>query len=40
MEIAENECPFCGDIYDNITLHLKECRFAPNDAEEQLREFR
>ncbi len=40
MELAENECPFCGDIYDNITLHFKVCRFAPIDGEEQLRKLR
>ncbi|MHA1932631.1 MAG: DUF2695 domain-containing protein [Promethearchaeota archaeon] len=37
---AENECPFCGDIYDNVTLHIKECRFAPNDGVEQYRKLR
>ena len=39
-ELAENECPFCGDIYDNVTLHLKECRFAPLDGVEQYRKLR
>ena len=26
------ECPFCGDIYDDLASHLRDCDLAPDDA--------
>ena len=26
------ECPFCGEIFDNLPSHIRECEFAPDDA--------
>jgi len=26
------ECPFCGEIFDNLASHIRECEFAPDDA--------
>ncbi len=31
-EFAEVECPFCGEIFDDLTSHIKNCEFAPDDA--------
>ena len=26
------ECPFCGDIYDDLASHIRDCDLAPDDA--------
>jgi predicted RNA-binding Zn-ribbon protein involved in translation (DUF1610 family) len=26
------ECPFCGEIYDDLASHIQNCEFAPDDA--------
>ena len=26
------ECPFCGDLHDDLRTHLPNCEFAPEDA--------
>lgn len=26
------ECPFCGDVFDDLRTHLANCEFAPEDA--------
>lgn len=26
------ECPFCGEIFDDVNTHINECEFAPDDA--------
>lgn len=26
------ECPFCGEIFDDIPSHIQNCEFAPDDA--------
>ena len=31
-EIAEVECPFCGELFDDLRSHIKNCEFAPDDA--------
>jgi hypothetical protein len=31
-EFAEVECPFCGELFDNLVSHLRTCEFAPDDA--------
>ena len=32
-EIADiTECPFCGEIFDNLSSHIQNCEFAPDDA--------
>jgi predicted RNA-binding Zn-ribbon protein involved in translation (DUF1610 family) len=32
-EFAEMECPFCGEIFDNLAVHIRECEFAPEDVD-------
>jgi hypothetical protein len=32
-EFAEMECPFCGEIFDNLATHIRECEFAPDDVD-------
>jgi predicted RNA-binding Zn-ribbon protein involved in translation (DUF1610 family) len=31
-ELASLECPFCGDIYDDLTSHIQDCELAPEDV--------
>jgi predicted RNA-binding Zn-ribbon protein involved in translation (DUF1610 family) len=31
-EFADVECPFCGEIFDDLRAHLPTCEFAPEDA--------
>jgi len=31
-EFADVECPFCGEIFDDLRTHLASCEFAPDDA--------
>ncbi|MFX1256713.1 MAG: hypothetical protein ACFFAN_02555 [Promethearchaeota archaeon] len=31
-EFAEVECPFCGELYDDLASHIRNCEFAPDDA--------
>ncbi|MHA1293388.1 MAG: hypothetical protein ACTSQJ_12055 [Promethearchaeota archaeon] len=31
-EFAEVECPFCGEIFDDLASHIQNCEFAPDDA--------
>ena len=26
------ECPFCGELYDNLATHITQCELAPDDA--------
>ena len=28
----ELECPFCGDVFDDLASHIQQCEFAPDDA--------
>ncbi len=30
---ASVECPFCGDLFDDLRLHIPECEFAPDDVD-------
>lgn len=27
------ECPFCGEMFDNLATHVAECEFAPEDVD-------
>lgn len=31
-EFGEVECPFCGEMFDNLAEHIQECEFAPDDV--------
>ncbi|MFX1309145.1 MAG: hypothetical protein ACFE9M_06945 [Promethearchaeota archaeon] len=31
-EFAEVECPFCGELFDDLASHIRSCEFAPDDA--------
>ena len=31
-EFAEVECPFCGEMFDDLASHIQNCEFAPDDA--------
>ena len=31
-EFAEVECPFCGELFDDLSTHIRNCEFAPDDA--------
>jgi len=31
-EFGEIECPFCGEVHENLASHLETCEFAPDDA--------
>jgi len=31
-DFAGVECPFCGEIYDDLASHIRDCEFAPDDA--------
>ncbi|TXT65090.1 MAG: conserved exported protein of unknown function [Promethearchaeota archaeon] len=32
-EFAEMECPFCGELFDNLAVHIRDCDFAPEDVD-------
>lgn len=32
-EFAEVECPFCGELFDDLASHIRECEFAPDDID-------
>ncbi|MEJ2279943.1 MAG: hypothetical protein P8Y70_19685 [Candidatus Lokiarchaeota archaeon] len=32
-EFAEVECPFCGELFDDLRSHIPNCEFAPEDVE-------
>lgn len=31
-EFGEIECPFCGEIFENLESHMQSCELAPDDA--------
>lgn len=31
-EFVDVECPFCGEIFDDLVMHIQTCEFAPDDA--------
>lgn len=31
-EFAEVECPFCGELFDDLRAHVQNCEFAPDDV--------
>jgi len=31
-EFAEVECPFCGEMFDDLRAHVQNCEFAPDDV--------
>ena len=31
-EEVESECPFCGEFFDDISSHIQNCEFAPDDV--------
>ena len=31
-EFAEVECPFCGEMFDDLSTHIQTCEFAPDDV--------
>ena len=31
-EFQEVECPFCGELYDDLATHITQCEMAPDDA--------
>ncbi|MGV9172659.1 MAG: hypothetical protein ACOC44_06970 [Promethearchaeia archaeon] len=31
--LGELECPFCGELFDNLAEHIPTCEFAPEDAD-------
>ncbi|MGQ4875124.1 MAG: hypothetical protein ACP6IY_13745 [Promethearchaeia archaeon] len=31
-EFAEVECPFCGELFDDLASHIRECEFADEDV--------
>lgn len=33
-ELADitNECPFCGEFFENLSSHIQSCEFAPDDV--------
>ncbi|MBY8982293.1 MAG: hypothetical protein KGD57_05045 [Candidatus Lokiarchaeota archaeon] len=32
-DFIEAECPFCGELFENLGSHLKTCEFAPEDVD-------
>lgn len=32
-EFAEVECPFCGELFDDLASHIRDCEFAPDDVD-------
>jgi hypothetical protein len=31
-DFAEAECPFCGEVFDDLPSHIQTCELAPDDA--------
>ena len=31
-EFANVECPFCGEMFDDLPAHIQNCEFAPDDV--------
>ena len=31
-KFAEVECPFCGELFNDLASHIRECEFAPEDV--------
>jgi hypothetical protein len=31
-EFGEIECPFCGELFEDLASHIQSCEFAPDDA--------
>jgi predicted RNA-binding Zn-ribbon protein involved in translation (DUF1610 family) len=31
-DFTEVECPFCGELFDDLLTHIKTCEFAPDDV--------
>lgn len=31
-EFGEVECPFCGELFEDLASHIQSCEFAPDDA--------
>ncbi|MFW9877858.1 MAG: hypothetical protein ACFFG0_32650 [Candidatus Thorarchaeota archaeon] len=31
-EFADVECPFCGELFDDLPSHIQNCEFAPDDV--------
>ena len=31
-DFQNQECPFCGDFYDDLSSHVRECELAPDDV--------
>ncbi|MFX1377037.1 MAG: hypothetical protein ACFFA0_14625 [Promethearchaeota archaeon] len=31
-EFTEVECPFCGELFDDLPAHIRSCEFAPDDV--------
>ncbi|MHA1915333.1 MAG: hypothetical protein ACW986_05735 [Promethearchaeota archaeon] len=31
-EFQSIECPFCGEMFDDLASHIRTCEFAPDDA--------
>ncbi len=31
-DFQEVECPFCGELFDDLASHIRNCEFAPDDA--------
>jgi len=31
-EFADVECPFCGEMFDDLPAHIQNCEFAPDDV--------
>ena len=31
-DFQSQECPFCGDFYDDLPSHVRDCELAPDDA--------
>ncbi len=36
---SANECPYCGGLFHDLSLHVRNCENAPNDAEAQLKNY-
>lgn len=32
VEFADVECPFCGEMFDDLPGHVQNCEFAPDDV--------
>ncbi|MBY9006840.1 MAG: hypothetical protein KGD63_08785 [Candidatus Lokiarchaeota archaeon] len=32
-EFTEAECPFCGDLFENLGTHIVNCELAPDDVD-------